>query len=132
MEERITQEIKKIIAAKKAGLSLRKIAANYKHVTFADISRILKDVYPVMQDKRDELGLPCVKLAAVCPVHGKVCVKNCKATKPRRPRWQVTPPRCGCGGKTKAISLDQEMIFCTECSRFFRPKEIRIRIQYRY
>ena len=67
-------------------------------------------------------------LAPVCEIHGKVCVKKCRATtKARTPRWRVTPPRCKCGGKVSG----GHVIICRECGCIVKAETRKV-IQYKY
>lgn len=65
------------------GLNLRQIADCFEHLTYGDISRILRGIEPKDIYKRAELGLPVMLPAPICLKHGIVHVGRC----PTRKLW---------------------------------------------
>lgn len=99
LTEATTEEValmKYIRAQTEKGRTLRQIAKDYpKCITFGDIQRILKGVFPLRMEKRLALGLPIYSRARVCTACGQVhafdraCQMTVTLRKPRKPRRQA-------------------------------------------
>jgi uncharacterized protein (DUF433 family) len=81
------QVLQDILHKKSQGMTLRAIAAQYKHITYGDIHRLLRGQFPKSPAKRKALGLPAYAPAPVCVKCGSVhTTKYCTAArKPRKP-----------------------------------------------
>lgn len=89
-EEQVRLELRKL---HESGATLREIAAEYEHLTHADVARILAGIMPRSTEKRADLDLPPLGLAPLCPRCGVVHVsRSCPKTHKYRDLWETPTP----------------------------------------
>jgi hypothetical protein len=71
------------------GYTLRQIASLFDHLTYGDISRILRGIEPKAPLKRLEMGLPSVMPAPVCPIHNVVHLGRCPGERQYRDLYAI-------------------------------------------